>query len=166
MRCPVETSWGSIVFDVEQGQLCAGRLPVVGERAATPFHVMPRADTPQPDVVGLQGQLETFLRALFAGCPAPRPPYRLPVGPPFFRRVWDELTAIPPGVTVTYAALARRVGRAGAARAVGRACGANPLPLIVPCHRVVAANGKIGGFSSDPAWKRLLLAAEKATNPS
>ena len=165
MRCRVETSWGPIDFDVEQDRLCACRLPAVGEREATPFRVLPQDAAARPADSVLQRQLATFLLALFDGCPAPLPPFHLPAEPPFYRRVWDELTTVPAGTTVTYGALARRIGRPGAARAVGRACGANPLPLIVPCHRVVAAHGKIGGFSSDPAWKRLLLAAEKAANP-
>jgi methylated-DNA-[protein]-cysteine S-methyltransferase len=67
----------------------------------------------------------------------------VPTGTPFQLRVWSALRAIPPGQPTTYGALANRLG--SAARAVGQACGANPLPILIPCHRVVAANG-LGGF--------------------
>jgi O-6-methylguanine DNA methyltransferase len=83
-------------------------------------------------------------------------------GTPFQLRVWQELGKIPPGETVSYQELARRLGNPKAARAVGQACGANPLPLIVPCHRVIAANGTLGGFSSGLEHKRWLLAHEHA----
>jgi methylated-DNA-[protein]-cysteine S-methyltransferase len=64
-------------------------------------------------------------------------------GTPYQRRVWDTLTRIPPGAPQTYGALARGVG--GGARAVGGACRANPIPIVIPCHRVVAASG-LGGY--------------------
>ena len=67
---------------------------------------------------------------------------------PFARRVYRALRRVPPGKTTTYAALARKAGQPGAARAVGRAVGANPLPLLVPCHRVIRADGKLGGFTA------------------
>jgi methylated-DNA-[protein]-cysteine S-methyltransferase len=67
----------------------------------------------------------------------------VPTGTPFQLRVWHALLAIPPGQPTTYGALAKQLGTA--ARAVGQACGANPLPILIPCHRVVAANG-LGGF--------------------
>jgi methylated-DNA-[protein]-cysteine S-methyltransferase len=77
----------------------------------------------------------------------------------FQRRVWKALVKIPYGETLTYGELARRIGRPGVARAVGRAVGANPIPLIVPCHRVVAAGGGLGGYSAPGgvAVKRRLL---------
>ncbi|MDQ5849854.1 MAG: methylated-DNA--[protein]-cysteine S-methyltransferase [Pseudomonadota bacterium] len=65
-------------------------------------------------------------------------------GTPFQRRLWDALCEIPRGKTLTYGELARRLG--GEARAIGQACGDNRLPIVIPCHRVVAANG-IGGFA-------------------
>lgn len=80
----------------------------------------------------------------------------------FQQQVWRALLKIRPGRTTSYGELAQRVGRSGAARAVGAACGANPIPVLVPCHRVLAANGKLGGFSGGLAWKRTLLAAERA----
>lgn len=74
----------------------------------------------------------------------------------FQRRVLGELLKIPFGKTVTYGELAARAGRPGGARAVGGAVGKNPIPVIVPCHRVVASGGKLGGFSSGLSRKRWL----------
>lgn len=82
---------------------------------------------------------------------------------PFARRVLEATAAIPYGEVVTYGELARSAGRPGAARAVGSALGSNPVPILVPCHRVVAAGGELGGFSAGeegPRLKRRLLAAE------
>lgn len=81
-------------------------------------------------------------------------------GTSFREKVWAELTRIPYGTTATYGQLAVRIGRAGAARAVGNACGANPVPLLIPCHRAIAAGGKLGGFTSGVWRKRVLLAIE------
>jgi O-6-methylguanine DNA methyltransferase len=67
---------------------------------------------------------------------------------------------IAPGQTKTYAQIAAEVGKPDATRATGTACGANPIPVLVPCHRVVAANGKLGGFSGGLEWKRRLLGRE------
>jgi methylated-DNA-[protein]-cysteine S-methyltransferase len=85
-----------------------------------------------------------------------------PVGTPFQRRVWQRLSAIPPGEALSYGALARELGTS--ARAVGGACRTNPIPLVIPCHRVVATNG-LGGYSGERggdwlAKKRWLLAHE------
>ncbi len=82
-------------------------------------------------------------------------------GTPFQLQVWGELQKIPFGHTISYQEVARRLGKPGAARAVGRACGANPIPLIVPCHRVIASSGALGGFSSGLPRKRWLLEHER-----
>ena len=80
-----------------------------------------------------------------------------PEGSDFQKRVWAALCAIPPGETRSYADIARAVG--SAPRAVGGANGANPIPLFIPCHRVIAADGSLGGYSGGdgPATKRYLL---------
>jgi methylated-DNA-[protein]-cysteine S-methyltransferase len=82
---------------------------------------------------------------------------------PFERRVYEAARAIPPGETLTYGALAARIGKPGAAREVGRALGRNPFGIVVPCHRIVAADG-LGGFSArgGTSTKMRLLAAEGA----
>lgn len=81
-------------------------------------------------------------------------------GTAFQRQVWRTLQTIPYGQTRSYAWVARRVGRPQAVRAVGAACGANPTPILVPCHRVVAADGALGGFSGGLHWKKRLLRLE------
>jgi len=84
--------------------------------------------------------------------------------PEFHRRVYDIARTIPPGSTLSYGDIAARLGDPGSARAVGQALGRNPIPLIVPCHRVLAAGGKTGGFSArgGTATKLTLLAIEGA----
>lgn len=84
----------------------------------------------------------------------------------FQRRVYDVVQAIPFGETRSYADVAEALGSPGAARAVGSANGANPLPLVVPCHRVVARGGKLGGYGGGLALKRWLLAMEHAGRPA
>jgi methylated-DNA-[protein]-cysteine S-methyltransferase/AraC family transcriptional regulator of adaptative response/methylated-DNA-[protein]-cysteine methyltransferase len=81
-------------------------------------------------------------------------------GTPFQRRVWDALCAIPSGRTVTYAALARRIGEPGAARAVANACAANAIALAIPCHRVVRSDGTLAGYRWGVERQRALLARE------
>jgi O-6-methylguanine DNA methyltransferase len=83
-----------------------------------------------------------------------------PGGTPFQRAVWAAARGIPPGETRTYREIAAAVGRPGAARAVGQALGANPVPLLVPCHRVLAAGGRLGGFTGGVGLKARLLALE------
>lgn len=87
-------------------------------------------------------------------------PLDLP-GTPFQRAVWQALKAIPAGEVRSYTEIARQIGRPKAVRAVGAACGHNPLPVIVPCHRVVTHDGRLGGFSGGLDWKRRLLNAEQ-----
>jgi methylated-DNA-[protein]-cysteine S-methyltransferase len=87
-----------------------------------------------------------------------------PSGTEFQLAVWWGLAAIPYGTTVSYAELADRVGRPRAFRAVGQANGANPLAIILPCHRVVASGGGIGGYGGGLVVKRQLLSLEGATH--
>lgn len=81
-------------------------------------------------------------------------------GTPFQRKVWGALRQIPYGQTRSYAWVAQRIGKPKAARAVGAACGANPIPVIIPCHRVVASDGSLGGYTAGLAWKKKLLRLE------
>lgn len=85
-----------------------------------------------------------------------------PRGTPFQRSVWDELLRIPYGATKSYRDIANAIGKPAAVRAVGAANGANPLPIVVPCHRVVGANGSLTGFGGGIDVKRRLLALEGA----
>jgi O-6-methylguanine DNA methyltransferase len=100
------------------------------------------------------------LKKILAGAaPEKFPPLDL-AGTEFQQSVWHALRKIPLGKTKSYGEIAAAIGRPQAVRAVGGACGANPIPVLVPCHRVLAANKKLGGFSGGLDWKRALLARE------
>lgn len=94
--------------------------------------------------------------------PIPPLPLDLRRGTSFQRQVWQELCRIPHGETRSYQQLADQIGRPRAARAVGQACGRNPIAILVPCHRVITSGGRLGGFSGGLAIKRLLLALEQS----
>ena len=101
------------------------------------------------------------LRAYFAGVLRE---FRLPLAPegtPFQRRVWQELLKIPYGSTISYGELARRLGNPSASRAVGLANGANPISIVVPCHRVIGSNGRLTGYGGGLKNKAWLLALER-----
>ncbi|MGE5361234.1 MAG: methylated-DNA--[protein]-cysteine S-methyltransferase [Bacteroidales bacterium] len=85
-----------------------------------------------------------------------------PHGTPFQQRVWQELLTIPYGETRSYGELARQIGRPNASRAVGLANGANPISIVVPCHRVIGANGTLTGYGGGLKNKEWLLALERA----
>ena len=84
------------------------------------------------------------------------------IGTPFQIKVWDEITKIPKGKTKTYKEIAFNIGYPNSARAVANACGKNPYPIIIPCHRVISSNGKLGGYSGPGgiSEKRRLLKNE------
>ncbi|MFI4969752.1 MAG: methylated-DNA--[protein]-cysteine S-methyltransferase [Lysobacterales bacterium] len=86
-------------------------------------------------------------------------------GTDFRKTVWNELVRIPYGETISYGELARRIGDPTASRAVGAANGANPLPIIVPCHRVIGSNGKLTGFGGGLPTKQWLLEHERRHAP-
>lgn len=88
------------------------------------------------------------------------PPLDLKTGTAFQQKVWKCLQRIRAGQTRTYGEVAEAIGSKTASRAVGGACGANPIPVLVPCHRVLAANRRLGGFSGGLQWKKLLLQRE------
>jgi O-6-methylguanine DNA methyltransferase len=159
------TSWGDVSVVFAAGNVSACELPLC-KRSDGPLRAG-RADLRKvaPADRAVAHQSEVFLRALLAGEDAARPPVALPPGTPLQQAVWTALLAIPRGRVETYGSLARRLGRPRAARAIGQACGANPVPLFIPCHRVVAANGALGGFSSGLAWKDFLLDVEAVTMP-
>lgn len=103
----------------------------------------------------------TELEEYFAGR---RREFDLPLAPhgtPFQQRVWQALRAIPYGSTCTYGELAAAVGNPRASRAVGMANHRNPLPILIPCHRVIGASGALTGYAGGLEWKRRLLAIEE-----
>jgi len=109
----------------------------------------------------LSSNMVACITAIMNGAPQPpAPPLDLSTGTDFQRDVWEAMLRIPCGRTKSYGEIATEIGRPGATRAVGTACGANPVPLIVPCHRILAAGGCIGGFSAGLHWKRHLLERE------
>ncbi len=155
-----KTTWGVITLTLKNGKAVALDLPPLKTAPRRPFAIE-----------GFQ-TLEQFIKKVVTPCgrcPAENtagplslrsgPPIGTPDGTDFQRAVWNELKNIPRGQTRTYGEIAAAIGRPKAVRAVGSACGANPLPLFIPCHRIVAKNG-LGGFGSGLPWKKLLLELE------
>jgi len=103
---------------------------------------------------------ESALKNILAGTEPRNFPPLDPSGTVFQQAVWREMRKIPFGRTKSYGEVAQAIDRPKAVRAVGGACGANPIPILVPCHRVLAAHGKIGGFGGGLGWKRKLLTRE------
>ena len=152
-----ETPVGSLRLCFTDRGLTA--LDFAGEGAST----APERDHPPPQLKPLCEAVKRELSAYFEGVPTDFAALTLdPRGTPFQLRVWRELRRIPWGQTISYKELARRVGSPKASRAVGQANAVNPIPLIIPCHRVIAADGSLGGYSSGPDRKRWLLRHEGA----
>ena len=129
------------------------------------FQSGPRPLQPPHDWIDDAGPFRTPIAQLGEYFAGERHRFDLPLAPrgtDFQRRVWRALTEIPYGRTISYGELARRIGNPSASRAVGLANGANPLPIIVPCHRVIGADGSLTGFGGGLPIKRKLLALESA----
>jgi methylated-DNA-[protein]-cysteine S-methyltransferase len=101
------------------------------------------------------------LRAYFAGELENFDLELAPQGTPFQLTVWNRLREIPFGETISYGELARRIGNPNASRAVGLANGSNPIPIVIPCHRVIGSNGKLTGYGGGLPIKEKLLALER-----
>ena len=151
---------GDLAAFTHEGALCAlsfvdGRydpLAVLGTRFG-PVH------TRDADPLDVTGRFRDYFRGQLDALDA------LPVdtgGTPFQRRVWEVLRTIPAGTTLSYLEVARRVGAEEAVRAVGAANGANPVAIVIPCHRVIGANGRLVGYGGGLDRKRWLLAHENA----
>ncbi len=153
-----ETKLGWVGLGIDDGAICTATLPTTREAAqeavarwgagvpAGAVEAAPLIDLVRRAAEGEDVDMNGHVR--FVG------------GTPFHRAVWEAILSIPRGATISYAELAHRVGRPGAARAVGQAVGANPVPLLVPCHRVVDADGGLGGFGGGLPMKRALLEQE------
>jgi AraC family transcriptional regulator, regulatory protein of adaptative response / methylated-DNA-[protein]-cysteine methyltransferase len=158
--CCFASGLGTILVAATEKGVCSVKL---GDAPATLREAL-AAEFSEADLVedapGLQSVKEKIL-AFVAGQGSLA---RVPVdvrGTVFQRRVWDELRRIPSGETRTYSAIARAIGAPAAVRAVGSACGANPVALVVPCHRAIRADGGLGGYAWGLPRKKRLLELEK-----
>lgn len=149
LRCIVDSPVGPLELRADEG-------------VVTGVGFSPRR--PAPGAPG--GVLAEAARQLAEYFGGDRREFDLPLGfrrgSPFERRVWEALLQIPYGTTTTYGAMAAALGEPGAARAVGAANGRNPLAIVVPCHRVVGAGGRLTGYGGGLDRKRALLALEGA----
>jgi len=148
-----------------------GRLLLAGDDQALTLISFPSGSRTRRPEAGWHrdeapfGEVMAQLRSYFAG---ELTRFELPlrfIGTDFQRRVWIALRDVPYGQTTSYGALARRIGRPKASRAVGAANGANPLPIVVPCHRVIGAGGDLRGFGGGLPVKQYLLAHERQRVP-
>ena len=143
-----------------------GQLRLVADREGLRevwFESGKHRKSPSPDWVRAARPLAEARRQLEEYFAGDRTRFELklhPVGTPFQLAVWAELGRIPYGVTISYAELARRIGQPAAMRAVGAANGRNPIPIILPCHRVIGSNGSLTGFGGGLPTKRFLLSME------
>jgi len=170
----IKTSWGTITLTLDGKTVVGCALPFLKNTPRKPFEIE-IFQTLESNCVAAQrftAQVQSFFQPLEkpaspdAVSPSIGKQLRcgtgkdLP-GTDFQKAVWKELKKIPRGQTRTYGEIAAAIGRPNAVRAVGTACGANPVPLLIPCHRVTAQNG-LSGFGSGLPWKTLLLKTEGA----
>lgn len=161
-----ETVFGLCHVAATERGLCSVRFVPEGERQAAVAEL--QAQWPLAQLVddpAVTGVLAGTLEAMSTGA-APGPLKLLVRGTNFQVQVWRALLQIPLGETVSYGELAARLGRPSAARAVGTAVGANAIAFLIPCHRVLAAGGGLGGYRWGPARKRAMLAWETARRAS
>ncbi|HMO52427.1 MAG TPA: methylated-DNA--[protein]-cysteine S-methyltransferase [Kiritimatiellia bacterium] len=158
----LETSWGVVDVFTDGRAVIACSLPEIGDSVRRNFSLGSTLLFGSSRQRPLVKMADRFVRAALVGEAAPVPPLRFE-GTPWQRAVWRVLQALSRGEVASYGEVAARMGHPRAARAVGAACGSNPLPLFIPCHRIVAANGRLGGFSGGLAWKRHLLEREGVT---
>jgi O-6-methylguanine DNA methyltransferase len=170
MRLTLITSEGEFVATYSERGLCALDFPATAFRAngaaskSRSSREREAHASTTPEIRRWHQQTERAVKAVLAGQPVKEwPPLDLSAGTSFQQAVWQALQGIPAGQTLSYGEVARQVGKPGAARAVGAACGANPIPVLVPCHRVLASGGALGGFTAGLDWKRRLLAREGVT---
>ena len=146
----VKTTWGAIEVKLADGKVVSCSLPFLSIQPEQSFSIKTGGD----------GSVSTFITDLFSGKKTKTPAIGKLDGTDFQRQVWRAISNIPYGQTKTYGELAKSIGRPNAVRAVGSACGKNPVPLFIPCHRVVGSNGGFGGFSAGLPWKQLFLLLE------
>lgn len=155
------SSLGVAIAAALGGRLCA--LWFGDDREALAKALLARF--PQAHEAADDGSMAALVANAVALIERPHLPWREPLaldGTPFQLKVWEALRAIPPGKTVSYAEIARRVGRPSAVRAVASAIAANPIAVAVPCHRVICSDGSLGGYAAGVERKRALLQREAA----
>ena len=160
----IETPVGTMRAIASHDALCSleffskGRMARLDARLARWFGDADMIDEPN----GVIEKTREWLDRYFAGVSADIAGLNLEMrGAPFERRVWSALRRIPPGNTTTYGAIARQVGSPDASRAVGMANGANPIAIIVPCHRMIGSNGTLTGYGGGLEKKSWLLNHER-----
>jgi O-6-methylguanine DNA methyltransferase len=156
-KLPIQTPDGEFLAHYSVNGLCGLDFPYNQVRNNETANV-----TPSPSEIRQwhKQTTEALENALAGRVVNELPPLDLCSGTDFQQRVWRVLKSIACGKTLSYGEVADELGDRKAVRAVGRACGANPIPVLIPCHRVLASNQKIGGFSGGLDWKRRLLARE------
>jgi len=154
-----DTPLGNVLVAATDKGVCTVSLRESEEGAEDTLRArFPRAEIRRDDAA-----LKPALDSVLARIAGRRLDDALPLdlqGTDFQRDVWNQLLAIPPGSTRSYLDVAQAIKRPKATRAVAQACGANPVAVVVPCHRVVMSDGSIGGYSGLPGVKKALLAAE------
>ena len=141
-----------------------GTLTALVDEAGALTRLLFAGDAPPPDAVWDEERCAPVVAELGEYFRGERRDFGVPLAPrgtDFQRRVWDELRRIPRGETRTYSDIARAIGAPAAVRAVGSACGANPVALVVPCHRAVRTDGGLGGYAWGLQRKERLLENEK-----
>ncbi len=152
---PVSTDHGLFVAQYSDAGLAGLNFPF--EKLESVSSAVPKT------VAAWHKHTGAAVKAMLAGKEPKELPPLVPAGTDFQQGVWRELRRIPLGQTRSYGEIAAAVNRPRGAQAVGQACGANPIPLLIPCHRVLAGGGKLGGFSGGLDWKRRLLTIEGVT---
>jgi methylated-DNA-[protein]-cysteine S-methyltransferase len=164
--CLFDTAIGPCALVWRDGRIVGAQLPEADVEVARRRLLRRFPGAEEAPAAAFVMQAIEDIRALLAG--ETRDLSHLPItldgASPFERQVYEVALSIPPGETMTYGDVARRLGEPGAARAVGVALGRNPVPIIVPCHRVLAAGGRTGGFSAEGGieTKLRLLTIERA----
>lgn len=158
IRCPL----GFLLVGATEHGLCAAQF---GDSERKLEQAL-RQEYPAAHIHRDEAHLRAWVNALkeyFHGGRAIDPQLPLDVhATAFQQRVWQELRKIPYGQTRSYSEIARAIGHPRAARAVARACATNPVPLVIPCHRVIREDGSLGGYGGGIARKRALLSHEGA----
>jgi len=157
-----ESHLGAVLIAATEKGICAVSLRESDDGAEQFLRVrFPKAEIERNDAA-LKPALDLVLARIAGQHLADAIPLDLQ-GTQFQREVWEQLLSIPAGSTRTYLDVAQAINRPKATRAVAQACGANPVAVVVPCHRVVMSDGSIGGYSGLPGVKKALLEAEGVT---